>query len=141
MPSDADMALLTKPHNYWNNPPSNAWQVSVADYVGLTIAAILVLARCYTKWGILKRSGWEDCTIPTSYKCFKDSQLISAADTSVGSLVSLIGFTIANSIQRWRYGGGRHTWDLPPEYFNGYLRVGFANSEQQARSSHQERRG
>ena len=87
MPSDADMALLTKPHNYWNNPPSNAWQVSVADYVGLTIAAILVLARCYTKWGILKRSGWEDCTIPTSYNGFQGQ----SADLSRRHLDRLFG--------------------------------------------------
>ena len=80
MASDADIALLTKPHNYWNNPSSNAWQVSVADYVGLTIAAILVFARCCTKWGNLKRAGWEDCTTLTIVKGFINSQLISTTD-------------------------------------------------------------
>lgn len=26
--------------------------------------------------------------------------------------------------QTYRYGAGRHTWDLPPQWWNGYLRVG-----------------
>ena len=51
---------------------------------------------------------------------------LKLADTSVGALVSLIAFTIGDSIQVWRYGGGRHTYDLPPEWYNGFLRVSFA---------------
>ena len=59
--SDQDLDLLTMPHNYWNNPPSNGWQIMVADYIELAFATVLVLARCYVKWGMVKRAGWEDC--------------------------------------------------------------------------------
>ena len=53
-------ALLQRPHNYYDSPPSNAWQVSVADSVGLCLAVAAVATRCFTKLRITKSPGWED---------------------------------------------------------------------------------
>ncbi|KAL8798985.1 MAG: hypothetical protein Q9182_006230 [Xanthomendoza sp. 2 TL-2023] len=95
--SDADRALLTHPHNYYNNPPSSAWKISVADCVGLCLISIVIAARCFTKLRITKSPGWEDFIAVVTWLMF-------------------------------RYGAGRHTWDLPPEYYNGYLRTGVVSS-------------
>lgn len=42
---------------------------------------------------------------------------------SVAALLLFIVFVALDFTQRFHYGGGRHTWDLPPEYYNGYLTV------------------
>ncbi|KAL8811170.1 MAG: hypothetical protein Q9200_002005 [Gallowayella weberi] len=110
--SDADRALLIHPHNYYNNPPSNAWKVSVADCVGLGLVSIVIVARCVTKLRITKSPGWEDC--PTVI--------------AVVTWLMFVAFTTLDFVQRFRYGAGRHTWDLPPEYYNGYFRIGVARS-------------
>lgn len=60
MMSASETALLTHPHNYYHNPPSNAWEISVADSVGLCLATVFVVTRCYTKFRITKSPGWED---------------------------------------------------------------------------------
>ena len=60
-----NMALAVPPGvtpNYYDSPPSSAWQSSVANSVGLAIVTIVVFARCYTKFFIVKAPGWEDCT-------------------------------------------------------------------------------
>ena len=93
------------PHNYYNNPPSNYWKVNVADSVGLVFAVIFVFARCYTKFFVSKVAGWEDYT-------------------SVMSLMTFIPFTALNFVLELKFGAGRHSWDLPPEFYNGYLTVG-----------------
>ncbi|KAL8815758.1 MAG: hypothetical protein Q9223_005138 [Gallowayella weberi] len=107
--SDADRALLIHPHNYYNNPPSNAWKVSVADCVGLGLVSIVIAARCVTKLRITKSPGWEDFIAVVTWLMF-------------------VAFTTLDFVQRFRYGAGRHTWDLPPEYYNGYFRIGVARS-------------
>ncbi|KAL8699340.1 MAG: hypothetical protein Q9224_001458 [Gallowayella concinna] len=107
--SDADLALLSHPHNYYNNPPSNAWKVSVTDSIGLSLVTIVVAARCFTKLRITKALGWEDFI-------------------SVLTWIMFIAFSTLNFVQRFRFGGGRHTWDLPPEFYNGFLRTSTSSS-------------
>ncbi|KAL8968361.1 MAG: hypothetical protein Q9183_002494 [Haloplaca sp. 2 TL-2023] len=94
------MALAVPPGvtpNYYDSPPSSAWQSSIANSVGLAIVTLVVFARCYTKFLVTKAPGWED-----SYAFF-------------------VAFAASDFIQRFHYGGGRHAWDLPPEYYNGNL--------------------
>ncbi|KAL8682197.1 MAG: hypothetical protein Q9186_001734 [Xanthomendoza sp. 1 TL-2023] len=107
--SDADLALLSHPHNYYNNPPSNAWKVSVTDSIGLGLVTIVVAARCFTKLRVTKALGWEDFI-------------------SVLTWIMFIAFSTLNFVQRFRFGGGRHTWDLPPEFYNGFLRTSTSSS-------------
>ncbi|CAO1596151.1 hypothetical protein XANCAGTX0491_000005 [Xanthoria calcicola] len=47
---------------------------------------------------------------------------------SVASLLLFIAFAALNFTKRFKYGGGRHTWDLPPEYYNGHLTTGAVGS-------------
>ncbi|KAI4272320.1 MAG: hypothetical protein L6R35_006485 [Caloplaca aegaea] len=87
------------------DPPSNAWKISVVDSVGLSLAVILLTIRCYTKLRITNSPGSDDATC----------------------LVSLLGFIVFVSldfVQRFQYGGGRQTGDLPPSMYNGYLTTG-----------------
>ncbi|KAM0796931.1 hypothetical protein BDR22DRAFT_790978, partial [Usnea florida] len=91
--------------NYYNNPPSNAWKSTIADSVGLAFAVVIVMLRCYTKLCITKTRGWDDYTTILALVCF-------------------IVFVSMDYTSTARYGNGRHTWDLPPEMYNGYLTVG-----------------
>ncbi|KAI4134657.1 MAG: hypothetical protein LQ341_005989 [Variospora aurantia] len=87
------------------DPPSNAWKISVVDSVGLSLTVILLTIRCYTKLRTTNSPGSDDATC----------------------LVSLLGFIVFVSldfVQRFQYGGGRQTWDLPPSMYNGYLTTG-----------------
>lgn len=56
---------------------------------------------------------------------------LSRMDTvaSVASLLFFIAFAALNFIKRFHYGGGRHTWDLPPEYYNGTVTVSLTLNE------------
>ena len=101
--------ILDYPHNYYNKPPSIYWKVNVADYVVLVFALLAVAARFYTKIYITKSSGWEDYT-------------------SMISLIAFTTFTISDFIRAFRFGAGRHTWDLPPELYNGNLTASFCSS-------------
>ncbi|KAI4221799.1 MAG: hypothetical protein L6R36_006633 [Xanthoria steineri] len=89
-------------HNYYNNPSSIGWKVTTTDYVTVSAAFVTVLARCYTKFFLLKSRGWDDYTI-------------------IMALCVAIGRTACDCVQRYRFGGGRHTWDIPPEWLNGYV--------------------
>ena len=121
--SAADLAILNHPHNYYNHPPTNIWKSIVTDSVGLAFALAIVILRCYTKLYVTKTRGWEDCkTVVTRERhiCTK----FSCADTTILALVCFIVLVSMNSTSAARYGAGRHTWDLPPEMYNGYLTVG-----------------
>lgn len=39
----------SRPHNYYNNPPSIAWKVTNTDLVTLSFAFAAVVLRCYTE--------------------------------------------------------------------------------------------
>ena len=52
-------------HNYYNNPSSIGWKVTTTDYVTVSAAFVTVLARCYTKFFLLKSRGWDDCMSTT----------------------------------------------------------------------------
>ena len=118
--------LLDHPHNYYNHPPSNAWMGSTADSVGLALTTIFVFARCYTKFFITKVRGWEDCTSTSSQveSLLRPMLISNRADTCILALVTFILFVTFNFVQRFQYGSGRHSWDLPPEYWEGNFWVG-----------------
>ena len=40
------------------------------------------------------------------------------------ALVAAIGRLTADMVGTHHFGAGRHTWDIPPNYYNGYLIVG-----------------
>ena len=126
--SAADAAILNHPHNYYNNPPSNAWKSTIADSVGLAFALAIVILRCYTKLCITKTRGWEDCkTVPTKerhirtkfpmrrYHYFGISVLCRLrfyelyGDRSVRCWTSYLGFT-AGDVQ-WLSNGRRSVHD------------------------------
>ena len=52
--------LYKHPPNY-DNPPSIGWEFTTTDYVTVSVAFVVVLARCYTKFFLLKTRGWDDC--------------------------------------------------------------------------------
>ncbi|KAL8852979.1 MAG: hypothetical protein Q9221_002127 [Calogaya cf. arnoldii] len=104
MPKSGDPLVYSTPPNYVN-PPSTAWMATVADSVGLTLAIIVVAARCYTKYRITKAPGWEDYF-------------------SVMGLVTFIVYWALNLLQRFNYGGGRHLYDIPPSMYYGYFWTG-----------------
>ena len=52
-------AITDHPHNYVN-PPSNAWESTTADLIGLCLTFIVIIVRYYTKIHITKSTGWED---------------------------------------------------------------------------------
>ncbi|KAL8671375.1 MAG: hypothetical protein Q9168_004123 [Polycauliona sp. 1 TL-2023] len=88
--------------NYYNNPPSNARMVNLTDSVCLALVTLVVLGRCYTKFSILKAVGREDYILFGTYIIY----------------VLFISLRFAHHL---RYGGGRHTWDIPPEYLHGFF--------------------
>ncbi|KAI4095841.1 MAG: hypothetical protein LQ344_001395 [Seirophora lacunosa] len=92
-----------QPPNYID-PPSNAWKVSVVDSVGLCLTVLLFAIRCFTKYRITKSPGWEDAS------CLM-------------ALLGFIGLVCSNFNQRFRFGGGRQFVDVPPEMYNGFMRV------------------
>ncbi|KAL8991812.1 MAG: hypothetical protein Q9169_007630 [Polycauliona sp. 2 TL-2023] len=92
----------TTQHNYYDSPPSLAWMVTITDFVGLGLATLVVFARCYTKFLITKAPGWEDYVCLMSYATF-------------------VGYVSAHLIERVHFGAGRHTYDIPLEYWRGYL--------------------
>ncbi|KAI4144490.1 MAG: hypothetical protein L6R39_004159 [Caloplaca ligustica] len=104
MPQSGDATVYTHPHNYVN-PPSTAWMATTADSVGLALAIIVVAARCWTKFRITKAPGWEDYF-------------------SIMALATFITYWALNLLQRFRYGGGRHLYDIPPSMYYGYFWVG-----------------
>lgn len=60
-----------------------------------------------------------------SRNCFDNKILIrSFADTSVLALAGFIVWFALHIVAKDHYGAGRHSWDLPPEYYNGYITVG-----------------
>ncbi|KAL8951239.1 MAG: hypothetical protein Q9222_002767 [Ikaeria aurantiellina] len=91
-------SIPTHPHNYYNSPPSTAWHATVADSVGLGLVTLVIIARCYTKFLITKAPGWEDSKVALEF------------------------------IHRFDYGGGRHSYDLPPEYYQGFLITNVINT-------------
>jgi len=48
------------------DPPSQASWDAVTQAVCLTLATFLVAMRLYTKFGVLKNAGWDDCEISCS---------------------------------------------------------------------------
>ncbi|KAL8747096.1 MAG: hypothetical protein Q9184_007649 [Pyrenodesmia sp. 2 TL-2023] len=104
MPQSKDPLVYTHPPNY-DNPPSTAWMATTADSVGLSLAIILVAARCYTKFRITKAPGWDDYF-------------------SIMALVTFIIYWALNLLQRFEYGGGRHLYDVHPSMYYGYFWTG-----------------
>ena len=104
MGNGEDTSILNRPHNYYNHPASNYGKVFATDSIGLAFAIIVVALRCYSKFHITKTPGWEDYTL-------------------ILALATYIAFCSCNFVQGGRYGAGRHSWDLPPELYNGYLTV------------------
>lgn len=108
MPKSGDPLTYTHPPNYVN-PPSNAYQVTIADSVGLALATILVAARCYTKFRITKAPGWEDCMSPRAPclclepHCIK-FQTDFTSDFSIMAWVVYVVYCSLEMIQRFHYG-------------------------------------
>lgn len=96
------MSAFSHPHNYYNNPPSQAWKVTHTDLITISFAFVIVILRCYTKFFLVKSPGWDD------YTC-------------IIALIFAIARTAVDCVGRYDYGAGRHFWDIPPEYYNGYL--------------------
>ncbi|KAL8634829.1 MAG: hypothetical protein Q9228_007614, partial [Teloschistes exilis] len=57
---------------------------------------------CYTKFFLVKAPGWDDFSIIVAL-CFAIARLV------------------VDEIALHHYGAGRHFWDIPPAYYNGYL--------------------
>ncbi|KAL8693487.1 MAG: hypothetical protein Q9224_003740 [Gallowayella concinna] len=77
------MATRSTPHhtpNYYNNPPSIAWKVTTTDYVTVSIAFVVVLARCYTKFVLLKSRGWDDYRMHSDSSYTTDQSQLLAVD-------------------------------------------------------------
>ncbi|KAL8783492.1 MAG: hypothetical protein Q9213_004588 [Squamulea squamosa] len=91
-----------RPHNYYINPPSNAWMVNLTDSIGLVLVTLAVFARCYTKIFIIKAPGWEDYICIVAYAVY-------------------VTFVALHFVHHLHYGGGRHTADIPPEYIYGFF--------------------
>ncbi|KAI4273741.1 MAG: hypothetical protein L6R35_006384, partial [Caloplaca aegaea] len=91
-----------KTPNYYNNPPSSAWTVSVTDSVGLALVTLVVFARCYTKFAITKAPGWEDYICLAAYAIY-------------------VIFVSIHYVHLYDYGGGRHSYDMPPEFMHGFF--------------------
>ncbi|KAI4114859.1 MAG: hypothetical protein LQ345_004437 [Seirophora villosa] len=98
--SDSANSLLNHPHNYYDSPPSTAWMSSVTDSVGLVLTTVVILARCYTKFSLTKAPGREDYVCILAYLAF-------------------VTYSALHFTQRFQFGGGRHTYDIPPEFFYG----------------------
>lgn len=45
-------------------------------------------------------------------------------DICLLSYGTFVGFVTAHFTERFQYGGGRHGYDVPPEYLDGYIKVG-----------------
>ncbi|KAL8764616.1 MAG: hypothetical protein Q9194_006944 [Teloschistes cf. exilis] len=114
------MSTFSHPHNYYNNPPSQGWRVTVADLVSLSFAFVFVLARLFTKFFLVKAPGWDDCTAFEVYPLIQTVLNISAVAIIV-ALCFAIGRLVVDEIALHHFGAGRHFWDIPPEYYNGYL--------------------
>ncbi|KAL8965316.1 MAG: hypothetical protein Q9197_006570 [Variospora fuerteventurae] len=95
-------AFAGKTPNYYNNPPSSAWTVSVTDSVGLALVTLVVFARCYTKFAITKAPGWEDYICLAAYAIY-------------------VIFVSIHYVHLYDYGGGRHSYDMPPEFLYGFF--------------------
>lgn len=61
------MSSFSHPHNYYNNPPSVGWKVTLTDLVSISFAFVFVLARLFTKFFLVKAPGWDDCTASEVY--------------------------------------------------------------------------
>lgn len=117
--------MANHPHNYYNSPPSTAWMATVADSVGLGLLTLVILARCYTKLRITKAPGWEDCMFEGQREtiCLTFLLIVSDADTILVAYGFFIAMATLEYIHRFHYGGGRHSYDLPPEYYQGWFGV------------------
>ena len=69
-------------HNYYNNPSSIGWKVTTTDYVTVSAAFVVVLARCYTKFFLLKSRGWDDCMSTTNGTGRKTGAYLSQTPSS-----------------------------------------------------------
>ncbi|KAL8832142.1 MAG: hypothetical protein Q9170_005001 [Blastenia crenularia] len=96
------MSAFSQPHNYYNNPPSQDWRVTDTDLVTITIATVIVILRCYTKFLLIKSPGWDD------YTC-------------IAGLIAAVARTAVDFVGRYQFGAGRHFRDIPPENYNGYI--------------------
>ncbi|KAL9577120.1 MAG: hypothetical protein Q9212_006576 [Teloschistes hypoglaucus] len=96
------MSSFSHPHNYYNNPPSVGWKVTLTDLISISFAFVFVLARLFTKFFLVKAPGWDDFAIIVAL-CFAISRLV------------------VDEIALHHFGAGRHYWDIPPEYYNGFL--------------------
>ncbi|KAL8906362.1 MAG: hypothetical protein Q9207_002074 [Kuettlingeria erythrocarpa] len=92
----------SRPPNYYNNPPTNHWMVTYTDSVGFVLVTLVVFARCYTKFSIVKAPGWED------YIC-------------ILAYVIYVIFVAFHFVHHLHLGGGRHSIDIPPEYLYGWF--------------------
>ncbi|KAL8662642.1 MAG: hypothetical protein Q9168_008225 [Polycauliona sp. 1 TL-2023] len=108
-------------HNYNNSPPSIGWKITTTDYVTLSVACVVVLARCYTKFAIVRNRGWDDCACIPIMSEVGGADRKQHVDTIVMALCVAIGRTACDCTLRYRYGGGRHTWDIPPDMLSGYI--------------------
>ena len=79
------------PHSYYNNPPSSAWKISVADSAGLVLAVTCVSIRCFMKFCITKSPGWEDRKL----RCY--------ADIEDGSLLNKMSSFQSLQSRHWRF--------------------------------------
>ncbi|KAI4089975.1 MAG: hypothetical protein LQ339_008461 [Xanthoria mediterranea] len=115
--------MANHPHNYYNSPPSTAWMATVADSVGLGLLMLVILARCYTKLRITKAPGWEDCMFEGHREtpCLTSLLILMDADTILVAYGFFIAMATLEYIHRFHYGGGRHSYDLPPEYYQGWF--------------------
>ncbi|KAL8731477.1 MAG: hypothetical protein Q9181_004301, partial [Wetmoreana brouardii] len=96
------MSVFSHPHNYYDNPPSQGWKVTDTDLITISFACISVLARCYTKFVLINSPGWDDYTV-------------------IMALCVAIGRLAVDMVSLHQYGAGRHFWDIPPEWYDGYL--------------------
>ncbi|KAL9602882.1 MAG: hypothetical protein Q9219_001578 [cf. Caloplaca sp. 3 TL-2023] len=96
------MSSFTRPHNYYDNPPSEASRVTNIDLITISLAFATVVLRCYTKFLLIHAPWWDD------YTC-------------IIALIVAIGRTAVDFVGQYQFGAGRHFWDIPPEYYNGFL--------------------
>ncbi|KAL8995894.1 MAG: hypothetical protein Q9169_004468 [Polycauliona sp. 2 TL-2023] len=98
----ADPTMMQMPAPNYVDPPSNAYKYSIADSVGLALAFVCVSIRCFTKLCITKAPGWDDFALLVSFLIF-------------------VAYVTLDFMNRFQYGGGRHSWDIPFEMLNGNL--------------------
>ena len=88
--------------------------------MGLVVVSIVIGLRCYTKIRITKTRGWEDCRLRE--KALLPLNLRST-DTAVLAFLVFVVYAAMHFVGAEYYGVGRHSSDVPPAFYNGYLTV------------------